>query len=248
MSSSLSTPTTILLTGGTSGIGLQLVRKLAAQGHNLIVIARRASTLSDSAGRIIPYDCDLVDEAALAKTLEAIIAEHPDITMVVNNAALQYACVLTAPDFDAARMRAEVAVNLLAPATIVQKLLPMLLAQERRCAIVNISSGLAFYPKTQTALYCATKAAIHSFSQSLRYQLEDSAINVIEVILPLVDTPMTEGRGRGKLPAGRAADAIIAGIERGRSEIYVGKAKLIPALLRIAPSVLRRSLKGSLRI
>jgi uncharacterized oxidoreductase len=245
LSSSVSIPTTILLTGGTSGIGLQLLRKLTAQGHRLIVVARRASSLTGEAERIVPYDCDLSNEAALSATLDAIIAEHKDISIVINNAALQYACALTAPDFEPARMRDEVIINLLAPATIVHRLLPLLRKQKRRCAIVNMSSGLAFFPKTQTALYCATKAAIHSFSQSLRYQLEGSNIDVTEVILPLVDTPMTEGRGSGKISAEKAADAVLRGIERGVPELYVGKAKLLRFINRLAPNIGREALKRS---
>lgn len=245
MSSSLSTPTTILLTGGTSGIGSQLVKKLLAQGHKLIILARRASTLDDAGGRLIPYDCDLSDDAQLAATLDTVIAEHPDISVVINNAALQYPVALTAPDFDPTQMRAEVMINLLAPANIVHRLLPVLQKQARRCAIINMSSGLAFYPKTQTALYCATKAAIHSLSQSLRYQLAGSNIDVIEVILPLVDTPMTEGRGRGKISAERAADAVLRGIDQTVLELYVGKANLLRYINRIAPSIGRKALKGS---
>jgi len=245
LSSSLSTPTTILLTGGTSGIGSQLVKKLLAQGHKLIILARRASTLDDAGGRLIPYDCDLSDDAQLAATLDTVIAEHPDISVVINNAALQYPFALTAPDFDPAQMRAEVMINLLAPANIVHRLLPVLQNQARRCAIINMSSGLAFYPKTQTALYCATKAAIHSLSQSLRYQLAGSIIDVIEVILPLVDTPMTEGRGRGKISPERAADAVLRGIDQGVLELYVGKANLLRYINRIAPSIGRKALKGS---
>lgn len=75
-----------------------------------------------------------------------------------------------------------------------------------------MSSGLALYPKTGAAVYCATKAALHSFSQSLRYQLEKTPVRVVEVILPLVETPMTEGRGRGKISAAQAVDAMVTGL------------------------------------
>ena len=249
MSSSLASPTTILITGGTSGIGLQLVKKLPAYGHRLIVIARRASKLSeiapDSCGAVVPYDCDLSDEAALGETLDTIIEKHSGISVVINNAALQYPVAMTEPNFDPAMMCKEVAINLVAPAIIAQRMLPVLQKQNRQCAIVNMSSGLAFYPKTQTALYCATKAAIHSFSQSLRYQLADTNIQVIEVILPLVDTPMTAGRGYGKISAKQAADAVLRGMAQGKSEIYVGKARLLRIINRLAPSAGRKALKGS---
>lgn len=142
-------------------------------------------------------------------------------------------------------MIAEVNINLLAPALLTQVLLPALEAAGPGAAIVNISSGLAFYPKRETALYCATKAGLHSLSQSLRYQLEGSKIRVIEAILPLVATPMTEGRGHGKMSAEDAADAILDGITLGKSEIYIGKSKLLPLLSRIAPAIPRKILRGS---
>lgn len=249
MSNSIAAPATILITGGTSGIGLQLVKKLSARAHKVIVIARRAGELAvvspASPGPVFPYDCDLSNETALATALDAIVTQHPGISVVINNAALQYSVAMTAPEFDPAMMRQEVAINLIAPAMIVHRTLSILQAQNRRCAIVNMSSGLAFYPKTQTALYCATKAAIHSFSQSMRYQLADTNIDVVEVILPLVDTPMTAGRGTGKISAERAANAILRGMEQGKPEIYVGKARLLRVLNRLAPSIVRRALKGS---
>lgn len=239
---------TILITGGTSGVGYELVSKLYAAGHHLIVIARNTEKLAALALElpgISVYDCDLADGAALGSALDAIAAAHPDLSIVINNAAIQYATRLTAADFDHDMMVREVATNLIAPVRISQRLLANLIRRGGRCAIVNVSSGLAFYPKTDSTLYCATKAALHSFSQSLRYQLEGTTVAVIEAILPLVDTPMTEGRGTGELPAAEAADRIIAGIERDQAEIYVGKAKLIPLLMRVAPSLLRKSLKGS---
>ncbi len=248
MSRLLSKPTTILLTGGTSGIGLELVRMLLDEGHAVIVLARRASGLADALGvakGLTGYDCDLADVPALRRAMEQIANAHTDISVIVNNAGFQYAVPFTAPEFDAAMMERELAINLLAPALIIHHLLGTLLAHGRDGAIVNVSSGLAFFPKRQSALYCATKAALHSLSQSLRYQLQDTAVDVIEAILPLVDTPMTAGRGSGKMRAEDAARAILVGVKRRDPEIYVGKARLIPLLMRVAPSLGRRILRGT---
>ena len=111
-------------------------------------------------------------------------------------------------------------------------------------AIVNISSGLAFFPKQTTSLYCAAKAGLHSLSQSVRYQCEGSKTQISEAILPLVATPMTERRGTGKMEPDRVARAILAGVKAGRSEILVGKAWLLPVLQRLAPSLGRSLLRG----
>lgn len=237
----LSSPTKILLTGGTSGIGAIMREMLLAEGHDVIVVARTATRLSPQA-RLAFYDCDLADSVAVVACLAQILRQHPGIAVVINNAALQYDTPLTDPDFNPTRMMDEVAINLVAPALITHQLI----ANAPLKAVVNISSGLAFFPKQQSALYCATKAALHSFSTSLRYQLAARSIQVSEAILPLVDTPMTEGRGRGrgKMPVDKAAAAILHGVKKGQAEIYIGKAKLVPILARLSPSIGKKILRG----
>lgn len=232
----LSEPTKILLTGGTSGIGRQMLEILLSQGHELIVVSRTARDLPKQQS-LATIDADLAHPGEVKLLAAQIAADHPDIRILINNAALQYPVAMTDPLFDVARMEEEVAINLIAPTILIHALLPSMRRLGSGTAIVNISSGLAFFPKRQTALYCATKAAIHSLSQSLRYQLEAEDVAVMEAILPIVDTPMTEGRGSGKITARRAADAIIRGIMEGQAENYIGKAKLIPILSRLAPAV-----------
>jgi uncharacterized oxidoreductase len=236
----MSLPTKILLTGGTSGIGAKMRDALLDLGHHVIIMARTASRLTDH-GRISVYDCDLADHDATMLCMQRITGDHKDIAIVIHNAALQYDVPLTAQGFDPRKMVEEVAINLTAPALITHHLINN--APLR--AVVNISSGLAFFPKQHSALYCATKAALHSFSTSLRYQLQGRGITVTEAILPLVDTPMTHGRGGRKLDAGAAARAILAGVRNGRTEIYIGKAKLIPLLMRIAPALGRKILRDA---
>jgi len=212
----LAKPTKIVLTGGSSGIGAVLRDRLLAEGHSLIILARRASELAPHP-RLTPMVCDLADSAAVRAAVQHIGQDHRDTAMLINNAALQYAYLLTHEDFDPAMMEREAAINLLAPALLAHGLFPVLRLHGGASAIVNISSGLAFFPKQTSALYCATKAGLHSFSQSLRWQIEGDGIDVIEAILPLVDTPMTHGRGTGKLSPDFAALAIIAGIKARRA-------------------------------
>jgi uncharacterized oxidoreductase len=244
MSTLLADSRTILLTGATSGIGAALCALLLAQGHRLIAVSRRASRLA-AAAALTPVDCDLADPGAVRAAMAAIVSRHPDIGIVINNAAVQHPRPLTDPAFEAADVIDEAHVNLVAPALIAHAVLPTLRAQDRPTAIVNVSSGLAFFPKRDTGLYCASKAGLHSFSQSLRYQLEGTRVRVIEAILPLVDTPMTAGRGSGKLAAEAAARAMLAGVAAGRDEIFIGKARLLRVLGAIAPAIPRRALKGA---
>lgn len=232
-----------MLTGATSGIGSHLMAHLLAGGHRVVAVSRRAAAL-DPHPALERIDCDLADLQAVRTLVATLGQRHPRIDLLINNAALQYGLPLTAPGFDPNAMIAEATINLVAPALLAYGLIGALEAAGPGSAIVNLSSGLAYYPKRDTALYCATKAGLHSFSQSLRYQLDPMGIRVMEVILPLVATPMTEGRGSGKMDADAAARAILGGIARGRDEIHVGKARLLPLLLRIAPSVVQRMLKG----
>ena len=221
-----------------------MLELLLVAGHEVIVLARRASSLEPRNG-MEAIDIDLSNGAAIKAVAVDLAARHPDASVLINNAALQYPVALTDPDFDPEQMEAEVAINLLAPALLTHALLPALRRQGAGAAIVNVSSGLAYFPKQQSALYCATKAALHSFSQSLRYQLEADGVAVIEAILPLVETPMTEGRGSGKISAREAATAILAGVRKGRTEILIGKAKLLPLISRIAPALGCKIMRGS---
>lgn len=239
----LARPCTIVLTGGTDGIGKILGERLLAQGHRLVVVARRAASLA-SAPRLHGIACDLSDPAAVRAVTAQIIHDHPETRILINNAAYQYGRALTDPALDPDQIEDEIAINLLAPALLIQGLLAVLSRGGAPAAIVNINSGLALFPKRQTALYCATKAGLHSLSQSLRDQLRGSPVAVLEAFLPLVDTAMTAGRGRAKLPPAVAADAILAGIAAGRPQIWVGKARLLPLLARLAPELGRALLRG----
>jgi uncharacterized oxidoreductase len=244
MQTLLTQPTTILITGATSGIGAELLSILRRDGHRVIAVSRTASALSAQEG-LTCYDCDLANPKAVEKIAAELATQHPDIRIIINNAALQLPARLDDPTITTDLLVSEVSINLLAPAIISRAFLPTFKTLSEPSAIVNISSGLAFFPKTTTALYCATKAGLHSFSQSLRYQYKGSHIHVIEAILPMVDTPMTKGRGSGKLPATVVAHAIIESIRRGHDEIYVGKAKLLRILNVLAPFIARKILKSS---
>lgn len=233
--SRLPTGAKVLVTGGTSGIGAELVRQLRGRGHPVVVLARRADAMP-AAPDLFPVACDLADLAALPAVMAQVMADHPDLTVLVNNAGLQLARPLTDPALRAQDIISEVAVNLTAPALLAQAVLPAMRARGQGW-IVNISSGLAVFPKENTALYCAAKSGLSSLTTSLRWQVEGQGIRVAEVVLPLVDTPMTAGRGRGKITAEQAAGDILNGLAQGRDTIRIGKARLLPLVARLAPSL-----------
>ena len=237
---------TILVTGGTSGIGWELVRQLYRGDNDLLVIGRSRQKLDDLKKQypeIHTYCCDLSQQSQVEQVMDEIITHHPGISVLINNAAVQLLPAFTSDEFDFDGIGFEITTNLTAPLWMISLLLAGPLMRQERAVIVNVSSGLAFFPKTESAIYCATKAALHSISQSLRYQLADTPVTVMEVILPLVETPMTEGRGNGKMTAEEAARDIIIGVEAEREEVFIGKARLLPVLLRLAPGIVKNMLR-----
>lgn len=238
---------TILITGGTSGIGYALVKNLAAKNKAIVVIARNPihlEKLKNEFPNVHTYKCSLSNKIDVEKTFSEIINNHPDISVVINNAGIQVTPTFLDKDFSFDSIENEITVNLTSPIWICALMLGPLLNLKAPAAIVNITSGLGLYPKKNSAVYCATKAGLRNFTKSFRYQLEETPIKVFEAIMPLVDTPMTHGRGKGKISPDDAAHAIISGIEDDDEEIYVGKAKLIPLMSRISPGLMAAIMKA----
>jgi len=229
-----------LVTGATSGIGYELAVQLAQAGVPVLALGRsreRLQALQQRCPQIDTVVCDLADVAALPAAAAQWVARFPDLAVVIHNAGVQDNLRMDDAGYGAMQIRAEVSVNLVAPMVLTQALLAHL--QTRSGAtVVNITSGLAFAPKRTSAVYSATKAGLHLFSQALRLQLRGSAIQVVEAVMPLVDTPMTQGRGKGKLSAEQAARQVMNGLLRHQNIIWVGKARALPWLLRLAPRVL----------
>ena len=241
-----------LVTGGSSGVGRALVLRLVSAGAIVIITGRDSARLDAVAdmhpGKIIPLATDLADSAAVDHLIAKLHREHPDLAMLVNNAGVQYLLDMAGgdPEKTVALAREEIAVNLAAPTALTIGLTP-LLKWQRRAMIVNISSGLAISPKTSAPLYCATKAALGSLSRTTRYRMEDSKllIGVMHVVPPLVDTPMTTGRGSGKMTPQAVADAIADGISKDREEVWIGKARILRLLAVVAPGITVRVLRNN---
>ena len=236
----------IVLTGGTSGIGYELL-KLLYPKNEVIVIARNSTKLDELGMQnpsIIPKCCDLANLKELEKLTNEIVTHYGKIDILINNAAVQFTAKFTDDNFDWKTVPREVATNLTAPCCLTYWLLPALTASNS-ARIVNINSGLALTPKKCSAVYCATKSALDSFTRSLRYQLDESNIGVQQIFFELVDTPMTSGRGRNKLSATSAAKDVIHAIEAEILDHDIGKVKLLRFLLRLAPGFARRILKNN---
>jgi len=202
---------TILITGGGSGIGRALAEALHAKGNNVIVAGRRqaaldAATAANPGMRSIAFDID--DGAAIPAFAEKVAAAFPTLNVLINNAGIMRPENLAAETIDVATAEATVVTNLLGPIRLTAALLPLLRRQER-ATVMTVSSGLAFIPLTATPTYCATKAAIHSWSQSLRWQLKDTGVEVLELAPPYVQTELM-GEAQKTDPRAMPLDEFIA--------------------------------------
>jgi uncharacterized oxidoreductase len=185
------TGNSILITGGGSGIGRALAEALHARGNRIIIAGRRADALAEVAAAnpgMATITLDIADEAAIGPFAERLIAEHPDLNGVIHNAGIMQ----VEREIDGAIARATIATNLVGPILLTEALLPHLRAQAD-AVIATVTSGLAFVPLPATPTYSATKAALHSWTQSLRVRLADAGIHVMEIAPPGVATDLMPG-------------------------------------------------------
>lgn len=234
-----------IVTGATSGIGWELAIQLADAGVPVLAIGRNADRLRVLAARnrlIEVIAADLGHIEALPGLVARIVSQAPDVGCLINNAGLQ--CDLRVDDagYDSAQIRREVDVNLVAPLVLAHALLPHFQSKQMSW-IVNVTSGLGYAPKRTAAVYSATKAGLHLFTRALRLQMQGTSVRLVEVVMPLVDTPMTKGRGSSKLSAAQAARKLIEGLSAGRPDIRIGKARALPLMQRWAPGLLARILQ-----
>ena len=233
----------MLITGGTSGIGLALAEAWSHRGGRIIVCGRDAGRL-DAAARRVPgirtLQADVATAAGRDRLCREIAGLAPGLSVLVNNAAVQHPADWLgrhAPG-QAALAEEEIALNIGALVALTHALLPRLRAAPE-AAVVNLSSGLALAPKKSSPVYCASKAFVTAFTRALRYQCEDAAphLRVVEVLPPVVDTPMTAGRGRAKLAPAAVAAAILHGLARDRPIIDVGAVRLLRVVQRLSPAL-----------
>ena len=205
------TGNTILITGGGSGIGRGLAEAFHSAGNQVIISGRRKGALDEVTAAnpgMVSFTVDMTDKADIVRFAAEVIERYPALNAVINNAGIMAdEDVLAAPDYlDIAE--ATIATNLLGPIRLTAAQIPHLL-QQARATIMTVSSGLAFVPKASTPTYSATKAAIHSYPQSLRYQLRNTAVDVIEIAPPYVQTTL-QGEQQANDPNAMPLDAYIA--------------------------------------
>lgn len=235
---------TILITGGTSGIGMELARQLIDKGNTVLITGRDEQKLS-AAKRNLPkvhiFKSDVSRSTDIAALYKTIHEQFPALDTLINNAGIMRNLDLN-HERDLTDVTKEIDINLSAPIQMVQQFLPHLRAQSS-ALIVNISSGLAFVPFPLSPVYSAAKAALHAYTRCLRTQLRGTSVTVVELAPPGVETPLFRGefadamKGQKGMPVDELVKKAIAGIEAGRAEIRPGLSNVLHLLSRLAPQL-----------
>lgn len=230
---------TVLLTGGSAGIGLAIAKALVAAENTVIVCGRDQARLR-KARELVPgihtIQCDVSRDDELADLYNTVQSNFPRLNILINNAAMMHICDFVERVGGSERIEEEVCTNLLAPIKLTHLFLPVL-QQQTTAAIVIVSSGLAYVPVANVAVYCATKAALHSFTRSLRYRMRKTTVKVFEVLPPLVDTNLSRTLRMPKIHADYVAQKLLRGLERDRYELRVGMVKILHLMSQLAPTL-----------
>jgi short-subunit dehydrogenase involved in D-alanine esterification of teichoic acids len=235
---------TVLITGGTSGIGLALAKRFLMQGNAVIITgtnAQKAETVKRDLPALTVELADMRDRQAL----EMLVYRYPEVNILINNAGVQYNYNFADPAIVPAQIATELDINLLSPLYLIKLFLPQLLSHPT-AAIINVSSGLGIVPKQSAPVYCASKAALHSFTKTLRWQLEGTSVRVFEIIPPVVDTAMTRGRGHRKITPEALVEEFWRDFSHDHYEMWIGKAKLLFLLHRLIPSFAEKIMRPGL--
>lgn len=237
---------TILITGGSAGIGLAFARRFLELDNTVIVTGRKQEALDKAQVQnpgLIAIRCDSADPEEVAALAARVKREWPRLDVLMNNAGFAAAQNLSVPSDNIAALTAEMDTNFGGVVRLTSALIDLLVANKG--TIINVSSALAFVPLPAMPVYCASKAAVHSYTQSLRFQLERSGVEVIELMPPAVKTDLAEGFeevGIKTMPTAELVERTIVAFRAGKSEIRPGQANLLAAMRRIAPDFIGRQL------
>lgn len=239
---------TILITGGASGIGYAMAAQFLEQGDTVLVTGRTETKLA-TARRALPglhtFVCDQSDPAAIKRLCAEVTRLFPDLNVLINNAGIGLKLDLNDPSRPIEELDQEIRTNLIGPIQMVQQFLPHL-KRQNSATIVNVTSGLAFVPMPLKPIYCATKAAMHSYTLSLRVQLTNSSVKVVELAPPAIDTDFNKGQEDMKparlMAPEKFAKAALRGLRQGRDEILPGLSPVIRLIGRVNPhAIIRRA-------
>lgn len=232
------TNNTILITGGSAGIGFALAKSLSEKGNHVIITGRNADRLEKAAAQlknVTAIVSDVTKDQDVDTLVSTLTTQFPKLNIVINNAGNAYIYKLVAGVNAVVKAKEEMQTNYFSVISLNEKLLP-LLSQQENAAIVNVSSIVAYAADHVIPGYSATKAALHSYTQSLRITLQDTNIKVFELMPPLVNTDFSAGIGGANgIPPHVVADEFLASLEKDEYEIRVADTAHFYKLFLSAP-------------
>jgi uncharacterized oxidoreductase len=244
---------TILITGGSSGIGLAFAHKFLELGNQVIVTGRRQSVLDELRAnypKLHTIQSDVADPAQAAALAARVKTDFPKLDVLMNNAGVMRHRNLRAPAADLGELMAEMNINGGGVIGTTSAFVDILTANKG--TVINVSSALAFVALPSAPVYCASKAAIHSYTQSLRFQLEETGVEVIELMPPAVQTDLAADLAEGDIKLITTEELVkqsFASLKAGALEIRPGQANLLAWMRRLAPDFINRQLwKGSKKL
>jgi uncharacterized oxidoreductase len=223
------TGNTIFVTGGTSGIGRSLAEALHKRGNQVIISGRRKGHLADVTKAnpgMQSIELNVEDPKSIAAVAKKLLAEYPKLNVLINNAGIMRIDDAGSP-VDEITLMSTITTNLLGPIRMTSALIDHLKKQPA-ATVINVTSGLAFVPLTNTAVYSATKAALHSYTQSMRYKLKGSSVRVLELIPPWVQTDLLNSKDEPRaMPLSAFIEEAVQLLGTDADEILVERVKML---------------------
>lgn len=230
----------ILITGGTSGLGLEMAKRFVKFNNKVIVCSRNIQKLEETKKQlpdVETYQCDISNETERNKLFNWISKNFPQLNVLINNAAIVHKTNFYTDEKSYEQSIAEINTNLTAPIHL-SKLFLNDLSKQSNSAIINITTGLVYTPRSVYPFYNATKSALHSFTQTLRHQLKNNPTQIIEVLFPAVDTAWHHGAPpKIAITVEKAIDEMLVGLEKNRTEIKIAGVKKLYFLSRLFPKI-----------
>jgi uncharacterized oxidoreductase len=247
------TNNTILITGGSSGIGYELTKQLTARGNTILITGRDQSKMDRAKAaspKIHIFRSDVSDPKAIATLYEQVTKQFPDLNILINNAGIMREINVHDKAGSLEDITREIEINLSGPIRMVKQFLPHLKTKSE-AAIMNVSSGLAFVPLPISPVYCATKAGLHSFTESLRVQLKNTKVKVFELAPPATQTELLgdfdsgDMKGVSIMKVEDMVKVAVKGMQADRFEIRPGQANQLKMMSRVAPGFILKQMSRS---
>ena len=237
------TDNTILITGGSNGIGLEFAKQLLSLGNTVIITGRSQSRL-DEVKKKCPdlhiFQSDAGKAEDIKSLYDKIMKQFPKMNVLINNAGIMRKINLHDTTMDLENINEEIAINLSGPVRMVNQFLPHL-KTKKHAAIINVSSGIAYVPFAISPVYSATKAGVHFYTQTLRIQLKNTNVNVFELAPPLTNTDLQNAftandmKGTTVMDTDKMVQVAIKGFGNDTLEIRPGQSNLLKLMSRVAP-------------